>query len=814
MMMRMQSILISGLLGIALASSACSGTGERIEDPWPTMSALPASAASDLNANASDQQSDGPDGPRLHTPSDGFVYVSGLDEDAHIGRAFIARFGGSWPISDAQPPAIAAGRLVEVFEDGVGLVHITYQRPDSELDGLRVTWESTAPPKDESAAQDSNYEALGKAVGWVTAIGDQGSRRITLSLGKEDGVRPGDFYALLTEPSKMDASKSGDTPAPRLLQLSRRLTGVCMVKKISSNQAQCHRWSASSLLGKMDTPKTGQQALFLEHTFGSAPREAVIQIARVKNGDDAVQAQLSEAMGAFLESLTEPTASVQTVSATLDASASNFYRLVEGVERVEKPQLVIGSTVKSVDGEDHLIVNYGGVGAPAGPGMLAAPPVGGVDLGPVDELNAERLRTFNATVWAGMLVYRGQTSEALILLNQMIKFPSLTGPLRWHARDQYAMRWSALGHNREALWLVLQDEALAAQNKDRIARLNALGTRVRLYDFLDLPDSALQSAKQYLDERADEKPNGTWRSGLSMYAEMLMSAGKVDEAITAVNQLEEACPKTCGGDLSSFVAGVFWRVPPERMDIRGKLLKRLEKYVDEDKADQVAALRIYQGLMSLRGEEYTQGLIAFLEAERLYKKEYNLSGQARSLYFASVADLGRGEPQSAYERAVASQKLQMQLNDFAATAELFKHMSSLYTNPKSLENPGPFLGGAKQVLGGATEAGLAMGDLGLAGESLLSFGSFQLKIGMPAQAGETLSQAAAIGVMSANFDIAALAHMYSAAVARQNGDMAEFKKHMARAKLMAALSDNPAIIKAVEDTLNPSAAPDIPTQLL
>lgn len=809
MMMRTRYLLVCGILGIALASSACSGSGERVEDPWPTMSALPAGAPADLQPEAAD--TDASSAPRLLRGSDGFIYASGLDDSAEVGRAFLARYGGTWPVPDAERPVLAAGRLVEVYEGGVGLVHLTYTRPKAEIDGLRVTWEPA-----EQNTERPNYTALGKALGHIVEVGAEGSRRLTLSIGTEDGVRKGDFYALLADPLSTSNGPKGaakEDPAV-MLQLSRRLSGVCMIKEVSDSQSVCHRWSGSGMLGRLAEPTVGQQALFLEHTFGAAPRKAVIQVASLENGDKAIQGKLADSMREFLGSLTEPTASVETIPLTLDPSATNFYRLIEGVERVDAPQVIIGAAIKSVDGEDHLIVNYAGLGSPAGAGMVAAPPTGGVDLGPVDALDSERLRAFHATVWAGVLVYRGQTSEALLLLDQLLNYPALTGPLRWHARDQYAMRWGALGHYREALWLVLQDEAVAAQNDDRDAHLNALGTRVRLYDFLDLPQRAVESARAYLDARTGEKPDSTWRSAVGMYAEMLMADAQVDAALAQVKLLEDACPDGCAGDLVSYLAGIFARVPSEQNEVRVDLFNRMEALGEDASPEYQAGIRIYQGLMALRADAFTQGLIAFLEAERLYKKVYNLSGQARALYFASVADMGRDEPQSAYERALQSQQLQMELNDFAASAELFKHMSALYTNPDFLQNPGRFLGGARQVLGGGVEAGLAMGDLGLAGEALLSFGSFQLKIGMEAQARETLSQAAALGTLSARFDLAALAHLYSAALARQSGDAAGFQREISRAQLMAELSQNPAIIEAVDEMINIEAPAEIPTQLL
>src|SRR5690606_1476051 len=116
-------------------------------------------------------------------------------------------------------------------------------------------------------------------------------------------------------------------------------------------------------------------------------------------------------------------------------------------------------------------VNYTGVGPAVGPGMVAAPPEGGVDLGPVDNLSADDLRAFASVLWSSVLVYRGQTSEALMHLHLALNDRTVRGPARWHARDQYAMRWAALDYVEQALWLVLQDEAVAKKRGDRRAFL-------------------------------------------------------------------------------------------------------------------------------------------------------------------------------------------------------------------------------------------------------------------------------------------------------------------------------------------------------
>lgn len=811
MMISSRLSLILASFTLALVATACATNGAQTTEVWPTMSALPESAPAELSDKSASSEEES---AYLMRAEDGFIYAIGVEEGIEVGQEFFGRYAGEWPLEDLPRPTLLTGRLVKRYADGIGLVHLSYQVEDSEIDGLMVDW-VTEPHKPQApSAEDKSLDhlTLGKAIGYIESLGEEGSRELTLGLGDDHGVRDGDFYALLTQP---DPSAARDDQARALQQqLSRRISGVCMVQKVKESTSTCMRWTASSDLGRLPQPQEGQQALFLEHTFGAAPRPGVIQIAQIEGAEPAVQEQLKQAMSDFLSSVTEPHTTVASLDKTFDATSPEFYKFTEEIEPLDSAQMVVGASVHEVDGEAHLFANYSGVGSASGPGMVAAPPRHGVDLGPLSALNEATLKNFAATVWAGMLVYRGQTSEALIQLHQMLTSPELVGPLRWHARDQYAMRWGALGHLRESLWLVLQDEALGARADDEEHRLNALGTRVRLYDFLEFPDSAISAAKSYLDANQDDKPESTWRSALGMYAEMLMKAEQVDEALAELKKLEEVCPDGCDGELNNYTAALFWSVPTDKNEIREELLKKLVDGLDEEDTAQVAALRMYQGLMSMRQEDFTQSLIAFLEAERLYTKLHNLSGQARALSFAFMAELGRSEPQAAYEKALKAQKLHMKINDFSGSADLFQRMGVLYANPEFMENPGPFLGAARQVLSGAVEAAVAMGDLNQTGEALMALGSFQLKLGADAQALETLGQAAAVGVASARFDIAALSHLYSALIAQKQGDASGFRRQIAQAQLMAKLSKDPAIIEAIDEMLNPQEAPEIPTQLL
>ncbi len=789
--------IFAALLLSMLVSFGCGTTSQTRADLWPTPDALPDEPPSDLNTEAP--------AALLRAGSDGFVYVVGMDEDVELGTPFLGRYSGEWPVRDVSRPTLVSGRLVQTYGDGVGLVHLSYTVPDAEADGLEVAWE-TEPIADN----------LGKGRAQITSVAESPSRNIELSIGTDQGVRAGDFYALLHDPLSASAADEGeaDQVEPIDMQLSRRLAGVCMVQEVQDASATCVRWGASNRHPGVQNAREGDEAVFLEHTFGAAPREGVIQVATVTDGDESVQSALVAAMETYLESVTEPHVSVEATDAALDATAEDFYDVSDEVEPREGPQMVIGLSVVEIDGERRLIGNYTGAGAAAGPGMVAAPPERGVDLGPADSPDADRVESFVATVWAGMLVYRGQTSEALVQLHRMLGDPKLEGPLRWHARDQFAMRWGALGNYRESLWLVLEDETVATQKDDRQAWLNALGTRVRLYDFLDLPARAISTARRYLEAREQDKPGTSWRSALAMYAEMLMADERTEDALEVVEQLQEACPEGCDGELVSHISGIYWSVPTEETEARRDLLDFIIDNTDDDKPGQVASTRLYQGLYAMGTEDYTQALVAFLEAERLYGKQKNLSGQARAAYFAFLAELSRGNPQEAYNKAEEAQELERELNDYRSLAEIYSRMSVLYTNPEFLEKPGPYLGAASRVLTNAVESQVAMGDFGGAAENLLGLGGFMLKIGKGAQARSALTEAIGYAISFKRFDVAALAHLYLGIIAQQQGDMETFQDQIQKAQMMAELSDDPEIQEAIDNALSPDQEEEPPTQLL
>ncbi|MFW5966216.1 MAG: tetratricopeptide repeat protein [Persicimonas sp.] len=779
------------LLSIVVLLAAGCATSQPGADLWPEANTAPEGPPDSLDTDAPAEM--------LRTATDGFVYAVGLDDGVERGDSFVARYSGEWPVEDTSRPTLAAGRVVETYDEGVGLVHLTYKVPDADIDDLELSWEDG----------DDVEEHLGKGLANVKEITEKPATSAVLDLGSEEGVREGDFYALLRAPDDGGALKPSD------MQLSRRLVGVCMVKNPGADDSTCVQWPASSSHPAQQKPAEGQEAVFLEHAFGKPPRASKIQVAGVEGGDEEQQQEIVEAMNGYLETVSEPHADVTSIDQKLDAATDTFHREADEVEREKGPQMLIATSVEERGGEDRLIANYTGVGSSSGPGMVAAPPEGGVDLGPADNLDEDRLEGFLATVWAGMLVHRGQTSEALIQLHQMLADSRLTGPLRWHARDQYAMRWGALDNYREALWLVLDDEAVAEADDDRKARLNALGTRVRLYDFLDLTAQAVSAARTYLDDREEEKPEFAWRSALSMYGEMLMIDKRTEDALEVVEQLEEACPDGCSVDLHSHLSGIFWNVPDGSQEVQEELAEKISELTDEDNPAQQASTRLYQGLVALAEDDPTQAMVGFLESERLYEKVHNKPGQARAVYFAFLSELSRGNPQEAFKLGQEALDIEREINDFRSTAQIYERMSVLFTNPEFLEQPGPFLGSADQILNGAVDSRIAMNDLGQAGENQLGLGGFMLQMGKEAQARDSLSEAVEHALARKRFDVAAMGHLYLSIIAQQEGDMNTFREEVEKAQVMADLSGDPEVQKAVDQALNPEQPEeDSPTDLL
>ncbi|MFB6373039.1 MAG: hypothetical protein ABEN55_07980, partial [Bradymonadaceae bacterium] len=721
---------------------------------WPDSEVTPQSPPEDL-----DQK---PGSTVLRRGSDGHLYaVGGLPDDVETGSPFLARYSGDWPLQDVSRPPLAAGRVVRL-NDKTALVHLSYQMPDSEIADLEVTFEKSL-----------DAEAVGKGISRVTKLADN-APKATLSFGRDPGVQSGDIYGLFAPGSSVDK--------PVDVQLSRRFKGICIVESTSDGQATCGL--RSTWPSPTGTIQKGDQAIFLQHTFQKSPRSSVVrvgQIAGSENGAAARDALVNAFKGVAGD---QPNAkiSIETAEHTAKATRNDFHRVESEVEYPGKPSMFVGAEITERDGEKHLVVNYTGVGPVTGPGMVAAPPTGGVDVGPVDELSAEKLRPFAHVVWSALLVYRGDTAYALDYLHELLSTPQLEGPLRWHARDQYAMRWGALGNYAEAMWLVQQDRAIARADDDREARLNAFGTLVRLYDFAGLSENSVEAAREYLDAQKRHKPDTRWLSAVGMLAELQAANGNFEQAQSTVDTLTEACPDGCSGDLFSYLTNIWWSVPADAdTQLAGRLLSRITELAQSSGGQRLAASRLYQGVSAMREESYDQALIGFLESARLYKKVGYKEGVARAKYFEMIAEIQREKNQNAFEAGKKALELRRKLRDFEGVARVYQRMSTLFSNIDFSKRPGPYLRSARSILTNGYKSQRARGSWGKAGESLYTLGAFLFKFGQHKSAESLFRKAAGFAISATRFDIAAMCHLHLAMVARRNKDQQTFRDEIERA---------------------------------
>lgn len=794
-------VLSVAVLLLVVLSAGLSGCASGSTSGWPAVQVIPSAVPADLEAASGT--------PKLVRGSDGFWYVVGvLGEEVQTGSAFMGRYSGDWPLENLPRPALANGRVLKRFSDQVALVGLTYWFPKSELATLEVTWEAAG-----------SEETLGKGIGKVTqlagAVQSSGTKKkvtakgMQLDLGKEEGVQVGDIYAIL--------KPVGPGAAPIALQLSRRLVAICRIENVGESGSDCVQlYGYGGAVQSSVSPRAvaqGDDVLFLEHTLEKKSRDAQIVIGQVA-GYSEVQGVVLGEFASYLGKFTNANTKAVPSELEMDATNIDFHRNGRLVKYEGTPTLLVGLSVHEVKGKKHLFANYTGVGPATGPGMIAAPPEHGIDLGDVKKLKREQVRALASVVMGAMMVYRGQTSEAMMHLKSVLDDEDVQGALRWHVRDQFAMRWGALRYFEEALWLVMEDEAVAKADNDEQARLNALGTRVRLYDFVGLSDKAFEKAGEYLEARQSQKPNSAYLAALSMYGEMALGAKDEAAARKAVDELRALCPDGCEGDLVSFLGGIFWSVPPGGEGLQDELLGYLLEYSRDGDVVQRASVRLYQGIVSMREREWEQALVAFFEAERLFEQVHYVQGVGRTHYFMFLTDLAREEPQSAFEHALKSLEINAEVGDFGGVLRVYERMANLYGNIDMQGGMKPFLGAAPRVLSAAVHAQLATGDYASAAETMFETGGFFFKIGSMEQSQLMFQQTVWYGLRSARFDIVALSHLFLGMIARNQGDMESFREEIQRAILMGEIAKDPAIMEVIQNALTPKPENDVPTQLL
>ena len=687
----------------------------------------------------------------LRRGDDGFLYVvGGMDDTIQPGANFLVRYAGEWPIEGVARPPLAAGQIVRRYGDNVALAHMSYALPDVKLDDMIVTWGK------------KQGEDVGKGLGQVTRLTPDASADLELSIGESLGVQVGDIYGLM-KPAAADEAANG-------LQFGRRLSGLCMVSAVSKDRAQCRIWKGSTLHPGLPDIAAKDEAIFFEHTYGKPPRQATLQFSNIKgDASGELRKRLVDQMNSYLGTHSQPNAKAEILDMDVDATRVDFYHVEPKVARKTGPQVLIGGTLKSVNGDPHLFINYTGIGSSVGAGMVAAPPEGGIDLGPVEKIDGATLRQAFGLLWSAALVYRGQQSEGLAHLRQVLSDKGLSGAMRWHARDQYAMRWAALGRVDEALWLVLEDEAVARASKDGTAELNAMGTRVRLYDMLERPTKATELAKTYL-ERRQGSDLYSLLGARAMYAEMLLGEEKIALAKEQLQAMEAMCPDGCEGDLFSSISALFWSAPGAAKDLRSELLTRLGQLAPAASAASKASLWLYRGVDLMQKQEYGQSVIAFMEAERLYTQMKSVVGVARVKYFMFLAYLAQEESIKAIQEAIAVLKLSNKLNDYTMAEGMYDRVGGLSNALDPRKAPAKYVQLISRMLMASFESQLATGDLGKASETLYAFGDILLKSGGVDEALSVFRRSVVFAMRTARFDVAALGHLTMAVIARLRND--------------------------------------------
>ncbi len=732
--------------------------------------------------------------PRLVRADNGMLFVVGdLQESPKVGDVVFGRYDGDWPVEQMERPALFAGVVAEVRTPQIVHVHPLHQFPEIDHQELRVEF-----------ATSLGEETMGKGVATVDDVDFDGPAHLDLSLGGEAGIRSGDMYGILGGLS--EESESVDT------QMTRRLIGVCMVVDVEAESSRCrlrqghpqHKWAG--------TPRSGHQAIFLEPTFGTSPNTARVLIS--PTGDETVDAVVLENLTAYLTRFPGGQVEVETFDDEVDARETEFYRWNRRVQ-VDEPSLLVGVTL--VDGDDgtRVVVNYTGLGSAIGPGMVAAPPEGGVDMGSVEEISEQDWTGIASVLMGAVLVYRGQNAEALSHLHDALRDPRLAGPLRWHARDQYAMRWAALDRFEEAMWLVMEDEAVAVAADDEKARQNALGTLVRLHHHIDQDDQALAEAKRFILAYSDDRQSANYVFALAMVAEMAAAAGRFDEAEEALDELDELCPDGCEGDMVYMLAGVYWAADDENPEMQDRIVDRMVEISQGDRGAIRAAARMFQGWTFMRDDNFEQALMAFLEARRLYEGEKSSYGAARAQFFVAVTQGVLGNRQDAFERGLDALEFMTGVRDYGSTVRIYGQLSNLYLGIDPSQPPERFLGAAPRVLRAHLDARLSTGDYGWASEAAFGYGVFMRFVGDLDQARQALQRGVVYGLRVANLDVVARCHVQLALVARMAGDEDGFHQEMERAQIIAEAIDDPALDEEIDTVLEPPEyESDEPTQFL
>ena len=762
--------------------------------------------------------------PRLVRGDDGLLYALGDFESApRPGQLVFGTYGGDWPLEETPAPALFAGEVVKVLSDGVVRVHGLYEFPDRPEDELQVHIVDTR-----------GEESMGKGLDVVEAVfgadeageGQSPFEEVEFGLGRAEGVQEGDMYAVIRPYDPQKGAGFG--------QLSRRLSNVCRVVDVGVQSSTCRlRQGHPHHHGQEAAAEVGDFVVFLEPRLSPQRRKGRILVSQVEDEDvnEAIRAHLEEyfapypggnvSVEFFDQSGDGPPlenwqgrggeGAERWADKEIDARDTEFFRWGRRLE-TDEPALLVGVSLE--DGQ--VVLNYTGLGGAVGPGMVAAPPEGGVEMGPVDNIGDESWIGFASMLKGAMLVYRGETSEALMHLHQALDQSDLQGPWRWHARDQRAMRWAALDRFEEALWLVYEDEAQGRANDDDQALYNAMGTRVRLHDYLEQHQVAYEAAREYLDAHQGEAGvRGIYLSALAMFAEMAAQVGEFDETREAIDELHELCPKGCEGDLLGLLAGIYWAVMDDESGLQDELVEQMVDVGERDPATSLAYARMFQGWNHMREDDMDWAMVAFREALRRFEQENMEHGAARAKFYLAITLMERDELEEAYVNAIEALQYMTEIGDYSSMARIYERMAFLFVPFDPDATRGLYLA-APRFLRDGLQAQMGTGDYGRASEAGFAYAHFLLSSGSLDEARRAFDQAATRAIRTARFDMVALSNLFLAMIAEYEGDMQTYQRKIEQAKAMAALADEPFVDELIEEFLSPSDSQEAedPTQFL
>ncbi len=725
---------------------------------------------------------------QLTAATDGRFYAQGLT--GKPGDTYVVRYSGDWPKSAGERPAIGVVRIAKTFPSGEALLQAEYllSEPTPAAADLEL-WKGASPP------------GVGKG---LARVGGVSSTEVALELGARSGISAGDQYLILRIP------KGGE-------RLGSRVVAAVRVTKTTKSGATGVILSRSGKLAE------GQWAVFAGPGL-EEDRPALIQVSTfLGDSSDAQRDRVVASLKRSVKAAGLKGVTVEVVADSLDPVDPHYSGQTLPLPPTDGHRMLVSGRVD--DGK--LTLNYTNTGISVAHAMIAATPEPGFACGGVSKADDAALRGLWVNLVAALETHRGRNAVAIVDLERHLQEGGWGGPARWHARDQLAMRWAQAGHTRQALWTVQEDVALAEANEDDPAIVNAVGTLMPLFEELDLKDASLVAAERFYTLRKSLGESVYTMHAWKAYIDSLHTAGRHEEAATEFEAFEAACAPvveelrtladedkpapwasaSCAGDLFfSFLGNVWRNEGPERT----AWFSRAEDLAGIMPDQQVAGLRVAQGLAALYAEDHTTAEIAFLEAQRLYRKEQSLPGVARVEALRFNLYLGQDMRQEAFESAMAAAEMYTDMGDVHELISVYRTLPWLYANvPGGQRQIAPYMNRAQPTMREALKYQLASGRPERVAEVFLATGRFVMNTS-PADAEALLERAREFALQSTSFGIAARSSFLLAVLARGRGDGAGFRRILDEAGELARLSGDPSLMQQIK-ALEEGGRPERPT---